>query len=97
MKLEVVKQINFIKKFQKYELIRMLGRAIYSDLRLSIIFRFYFYFRFLLRDFYMAKKDLFCFFTFRKMGVVRPFNMNRMIFRKYCFSGLLSGIKKSVW
>jgi len=78
----ILKKIKFLKKYQQFELIRLCGRSFYSDLRFSILTRFYLYFRFLLRDYYTSKKTLFCFFTHKNMGIIKPFKMYRMMFRQ---------------
>ena len=78
------------------ELVRLYGRVFYSDLRLNILMRFYFYFSFLIKDYYLTKINLFCFFTFKTKSIVKPFNVSRMLFRMQCSFGLLSGIRKGV-
>lgn len=78
----ILKRIKFIKKYQYFELFRLVGRFGYSDLRLTILTRYYFYFEFLLKDCYSTKRDLFCFFSHKNMGVIKPLNMYRMVFRK---------------
>lgn len=77
----ILKKIKYLKKFQQYELFKLYGRTFYSELRFSFITRFYFYFRFLLRDYYTSKRNLFCFFTHKNMGIIKPFKMYRMVFR----------------
>jgi hypothetical protein len=78
----ILKKIKFLKKFQYLEMFRLVGRIGYSDLRLTILTRYFFYFYFLLKDFYMTKKNLFCFFSYKNMGIIKPFKMYRMVFRQ---------------
>lgn len=91
------KQLFFYKKFQKYELKRLLGRVFFSDLRVIFLIRYVFNIFFLLRDSYLTKKNLFCFFSYKTKGIIRPFNLYRMLFRRYCFFGLISGIRRGTW
>lgn len=93
-KIIILKKIKILKKFQQIELFKLAGRSLYSELRFSILTRFYVYFRFLLRDYYTSKKNLFCFFSYKNMGIIKPFKMYRMVFRQQCSFGLLSGIKE---
>lgn len=92
----ILKKIKILKKFQQVELKRLIGRSIYSDLRFNLLTRFYFYFGFLLKDYYLTKLKLYCFYTYKTKGIIKPFKMHRMIFRTQCSFGLLSGIKKGV-
>lgn len=92
----ILKKNKILIKFSQKEITRLLGRSFYSDLRLNLLTRFYFYFGFLLKDYYLTKLNLYCFYTYKTKSIVKPFKMHRMVFRTQCSFGMLSGIRKGV-
>lgn len=38
-----------------------------------------------------------CIFTNRSRGIVRPYNISRLSFKKLSYFGLIPGVKKAIW
>lgn len=83
------------KTLKKKELRFYFYKAVFGDLRLPSVYRFYI--NFFIRDLRRLRVRYFCYSTSQFRGLVHFFNVFRMFFRDNALFARYSGIKKSSW
>lgn len=96
-KTNVYKVRNYVKFFKKNETKRLMLRAIFSDLRFHGALRLQSYLKLMKSDSGLTKITYSCIESSQTKGVVKFFNVYRMIFRENASFANYVGIKKSSW
>lgn len=86
------------QKYMKYELLFYIAKGIFSDLRCSLIIRFFFFKFYISLYFYSyVKFSRYCLYSLKKNSILLFFHLNRLIIKKFISFGFWSGIRKSSW
>lgn len=96
-KIYLVKTKLYSKKLYKNEHKRLMLRAIFSELRLFGVIRFSVYLKLSSNNLGSTKIMYSCFDSAQTRGVVKFFNVYRMIFRENASFAKYVGIKKASW
>lgn len=97
MKYLVAKDKKTRINYNKFEKKRLLLKAIANNQFLDISIQHKVTRYFLNIQGYKSKIKNYCLITARARGILRGYNISRMLFKQYASHGYLKGIKKASW